>query len=101
MESSVAGNAQQKADDRWSQRESENGIMNSSVALTIQKGNATGLFIESQAQGFVVVAFIKTKRLVSIINLIAAHKNGFENLVTQPMYNGHGVVGKNSWRHIR
>ena len=75
--------------------------MNSSVALTIQKGNATGLFIESQVQDFVVVVSIKTKRLVSFINLIAAHKNGLGNLVTQPMYNGRGVVGKNSWRHIK
>ena len=75
--------------------------MNSSVALTIQKGNATSLFIESQAQDFVVVAFIKTKRLASFINPIVTHKKGFENLVIRLITKGHGVVRENLWQRIR
>ena len=69
--------------------------------LTIQKGNATGLFTESQVQGFVVVALIETQRLVSAINLIAALNKGYGNPVTQQTYNGRGVVGKNLWEHIK
>lgn len=75
--------------------------MNSSVVFTIQKEDATGLFTESQAQGFVVVALIKTQRLVSAVGLIAVLNKDYENLVTQPMCNGHGVVRENIWQRIR
>ena len=66
--------------------------MNSWVAFTIQKEDATGLFTESQVQGFVVVAFIEAQRPVSAIGLIPILNKDYGNLVTQPMYNGRGVV---------
>ena len=69
--------------------------MNSSAAFTIQKGNAKGLSIGSRAQGFVVVALIETQRLVSAISLIPTLNKDYGNRVTQPMYNGHGVVKEN------